>query len=49
MNPEATIPWEAFDPSHPDHAEWVDDVGRCLAKHDHEEWVVAGCPIDDED
>jgi hypothetical protein len=45
----ATVPWEAFDPTHPDHAEWVEDVGRCLGTHDHAEWVAAGCPVDDED
>lgn len=28
---DATVPVEAFDPTHPDHAEWVAMAGRCLA------------------
>lgn len=44
-----TVPWEAFDPSHPDHPDWVDQTGHCLARHDHAEWVAAGCPTGEED
>jgi uncharacterized small protein (DUF1192 family) len=31
MNGEATVPWEAFDITHPDHLEWVARTGRCLS------------------
>ena len=29
-----TIPWEAFDETHPDHDWWVSQTGRCLVPDD---------------
>jgi hypothetical protein len=49
MTEPALIPWEAFDPSHPDHADWVDHTGRCLSTHNHAAWVLDGCPTEEED
>lgn len=31
MATEATVPWEAFDDTHPDHAWWVTGGHECLA------------------
>lgn len=28
---DATVPWEAFDITHPDHNWWVQRTGQCLA------------------
>lgn len=30
----ATIPWEAFDDTHPDHGEWVERAGRLFCADD---------------
>lgn len=30
----ATMPWESFDASHPDHEDFVTSTGRCFAEHD---------------
>lgn len=29
---DVTLPFEAFDPEHPDHNWWVSQTGKCLAE-----------------
>lgn len=48
MTEPALIPWEAFDQTHPDHAEWVETTGRCLSTHDHDQWLADGQPTGEE-
>lgn len=49
MTEPALVPWEAFDPSHPDHAEWVENTGQCISTHDHDRWLADGQPTGDDD
>lgn len=38
---DATVPWEAMDPDHSDHEDWVEGAGRCFASHDHQAWLCS--------
>lgn len=41
-----TVPFEGFDYTHPDHADWVALAGQCFADHHHDRWLLGEgiCP-----